>query len=174
MDCLLMRHGIAVEMEEWSGLDDTRPLTEEGKKKVRQVAKGLAAMGVAPTHLFTSPLTRAQETAKLVRTILCPAVTITLCKALEPGSSPQFLSTFLRTVPDHSVVLCVGHEPLLGATAGYWLNGHASQRYPMKKAGAGLIHLPSTACAGEGFLRWWCTPTQLRVLGQAGKDKDND
>jgi phosphohistidine phosphatase len=167
MDCLLMRHGVAVEIEDWSGFDDTRPLTGEGKQKVRQVAKGLAAMGIAPSHLFTSPLTRAQETAKLVRAILCPSVSMTVCKALEPGSSPQVLSTFLRTIPDHSVVLCVGHEPLLGTTAGYWLNGRASQSYPMKKAGVGLIHLPSTIRAGEGLLRWWCTPTQLRALGQA-------
>lgn len=172
MDCLLMRHGVAVETEEWSGLDDTRPLTGEGKQKVRQVAKGLAAMGISPTHLFTSPLTRAQETAELVRTILCPAVTITVCKALDPGSSPQVLSTFLRTIPDHSMVLCVGHEPLLGTTAGYWLNGHASQSYPMKKAGVGFIHLPSPIRAGEGLLRWWCTPTQLRALRNAHKDDD--
>lgn len=165
MDCLLMRHGIAVEMEEWSGLDETRPLTEEGKQKVRLVAQGLSALEVMPSHVFTSPLTRARETATLVQTILCPNVTVTLCHALQPGSSPQLLTTFLRNVPDHAVVLCVGHEPLLGMTAGYWLTGQVSHHYPMKKAGAGLIHLPSTAREGEGLLRWWCTPAQLRALG---------
>jgi len=174
MDCLLMRHGIAIDMEEWSDLDDTRPLTDQGKKKVRQVAKGLAVMGLAPTHLFTSPLTRARETAAIVNAILCPSVTMSLCNALEPGSTPQFLTTFLRTLPDHSVVLLVGHEPLLGATGGYLLSGQSSRNYPMKKAGVGLIHLPGPARAGKGLLHWWCTPTQLRALGQAAKDKDFD
>ncbi len=167
VDCLLIRHGVAVKTGKWSGLDETRPLTAQGRKKVRRVAKGLAAIGVAPTHLFTSPLTRAEETANLIQTILCPSLPITFCESLEPGSSPQLLSTFLQAVSDHSVVLCIGHEPLLGATAGYWLNGRASQRYPMKKAGVGLIHLPSTACAAGGLLRWWCTPTQLIALGRS-------
>jgi phosphohistidine phosphatase len=174
MDCLLMRHGIAVEMEEWSGPDETRPLTDQGRKKVRQAAKGLAAMGLAPTHLFTSPLTRARETAAIVNAILCPSVTMSLCNALEPRSTPQVLATFLRTLPDRSVVLCVGHEPLLGAMGGYLLSGQTSRNYPMKKAGVGLIHLPRPARAGEGLLHWWCTPTQLRALGQAGKENNND
>lgn len=174
MDCLLMRHGIAVDMKDWPELDGTRPLTDEGRKKVRQVAQGLAAMGLAPTYLFTSPLTRARETAAIVTAILCPSVTISLCKALEPESTPQFLATFLRTLPDRSVVLCVGHEPLLGTMGSYLLSGHASPNYPMKKAGVGLIHLPGPARAGEGLLKWWCTPAQLRALGQPVKDNDKD
>mgnify|MGYP003338504864 FL=1 len=172
MDCLLMRHGIAVESEEWSGRDDTRPLTDQGKKKVIQVAKGLVAMGLAPSHILTSSFTRAQETAALVRTILCPSVTLTLCKALEPDSSPHHLTPILQTLPEHSVVLCVGHEPSLGALAGYLLNGKISQSYPFKKAGAGLIYLPSPTHAGEGVLRWWCTPAQLRVLGRTEEENE--
>lgn len=174
MDCLLMRHGIAVEIAEWSDLDDTRPLTDQGKKKVRQVAKGLAAMGQAPTHLFTSPLTRARETAMIVHAILCPSITVSLCTALEPGSTPQFMTAFLGSLPERSIVLCVGHEPLLGAVGGYLLSGRPSQNFPMKKAGVGLIHLPGPVRAGEGRLRWWCTPTQLRALGQTMKNKDHD
>lgn len=174
MDCLLMRHGIAVEMEEWPDLDDTRPLTDQGKQKVRQAVKGLATMGLSPTHLVTSPLTRARETAAIVNAILCPSLTMILCEALEPGSTPQLVATFLRTLPNRSVVLCVGHEPLLGAMGGYLLSGQASTHYPMKKAGVGFIHLPGPVRAGEGLLQWWCTPAQLRALGQTGKGHDRD
>lgn len=172
MDCLLMRHGIAVEPEDWSGLDETRPLTDEGKKKVRLVARGLAALGVTPTHLIASPLKRAQETAQLVRISLCPAVTITVSQALEPGSSPLVFTTFLATLPESSVVLCVGHEPLLGTLASYFLCGHTSHHFPMKKAGVGFIHMPTLPRAGEGTLRWWCTPAQLRGLAQTERDND--
>jgi phosphohistidine phosphatase len=38
MDCLLLRHGIAVERDEWKGADADRPLTEQGAKRVAQVA----------------------------------------------------------------------------------------------------------------------------------------
>ncbi|MCC6142120.1 MAG: phosphohistidine phosphatase SixA [Nitrospira sp.] len=174
MDCVLMRHGIAVEIEEWAASDDTRPLTDQGRKKVRQTAQGFAAMGLTITHLFASPLARARETAEIVNAILCPSVAMALCNALKPGSSPQSLATFLLAFPDNAVILCVGHEPLLGATGSYLLNGQASPNYPMKKAGAGLIHLPGPARAGEGLLHWWCTPTQLHALGRAMKSKDHD
>ncbi|ULA63011.1 MAG: Phosphohistidine phosphatase SixA [Nitrospira sp.] len=174
MDCVLMRHGIAVEAAEWSGLDNTRPLTDQGRKKVRQVAQGLATMGLTPTHLFTSPLIRARETAEIVNRILCPSIAMALCDVLKPDSKPQLLTAFLLALPSDSVVLCVGHEPLLGATSGYLLTRQTSRNYPMKKAGAGLIHLPDSAQAGEGLLRWWCPPAQLRALGEAMKDKDYD
>ena len=72
MDCLLMRHGIAVDMEDWPELDGTRPLTAQGCKKVRQVAPGLAAMGLPTTHLLPSLLTRARRTAATFKTISRP------------------------------------------------------------------------------------------------------
>lgn len=174
MDCLLMRHGMAVEMEEWSGLDETRPLTDTGRMQVRLVAQGLAAQGVIPTHLLSSPLRRAQETAELVHAILCPSVTMILCNALKPESSPQALTAFIQTIDASAVILCVGHEPLLGATAGYWLTGQISHSFPMKRAGAGLIHMPSTPRGGEGLLRWWCAPAQLSNPGQIDVTRPDD
>jgi phosphohistidine phosphatase len=55
MDCILVRHGIAVEPDEWDGAEENRPLTEKGKRRARQAAEGLAALDCQPTHLFTSP-----------------------------------------------------------------------------------------------------------------------
>ena len=48
MDCLLLRHGIAVERDEWEGPDADRPLTERGAKRVAQVAGGLKLTITAP------------------------------------------------------------------------------------------------------------------------------
>lgn len=161
MDCLLMRHGIAVESDGWSGDDEIRPLTDTGRTQVRLVAQGLSVLGIRPTHLLSSPLRRAQETAELVRAILCPSVPMTRCDALKPAAAPQALTTVLHSFPAPAVILCVGHEPLLGMTAGYWLTGQIAHSFPMERAGVGLIHMPSMPRIGEGLLRWWCTPTQL-------------
>ena len=38
MECVLLRHGIAVERDEWEGTDGDRPLTERGAKRVAQAA----------------------------------------------------------------------------------------------------------------------------------------
>ena len=33
MQCILVRHGIAVEPDEWEGVEENRPLTEKGEKQ---------------------------------------------------------------------------------------------------------------------------------------------
>ena len=65
MNCVLVRHGIAVERDEWDGHDEERPLTERGTKRVSQVGAGLLWLEVKPTYIFSSQLVRAIETADL-------------------------------------------------------------------------------------------------------------
>ena len=166
MDCLLVRHGIAVETEQWDGSDENRPLTEKGKKRVRQAAAGLAALGYKPTRLFSSPLVRAYDTARLLRTVVSPTLKIETREELAVGASPEQVMAWLRSVPAESTVICVGHEPLLGAVAGVLLTGKPIIGLSLKKAGAALIHLPDGPKPGQGMLRWWLQPMQLRVLGK--------
>ncbi|MDH4329645.1 MAG: histidine phosphatase family protein, partial [Nitrospira sp.] len=73
VNCVLIRHGIAVESEKWEGSEESRPLTEKGKKRVLRAAAGLAALDCKPTHLLSSPFVRAYDTARLLRTVLCPS-----------------------------------------------------------------------------------------------------
>ncbi len=166
MDCVLIRHGIAVEPEEWEGSEENRPLTEKGKKRVRQVAAGLAALSCKPTHLLSSSFVRAYDTARLLRTALCPSLKVETRDELTVGSTPDQILALLRSLPAESVVMCVGHEPLLGETATILLCGKSSSNFPMKKAGAGLIHLSGLVKPGQGLLRWWLQPGQLRALGK--------
>lgn len=172
MDCILLRHGIAIDAEEWNGPDKTRPLTGEGKKKVRQVAKGLAALRLSPTQLLSSPLTRARDTAVLVGVILCPALSVIECEQLDPESSPAQFAAALRRFPADAVVLCVGHEPLLGRTASYLLTGQPLDCFRMKKAGAALIHFDGKITPGRGLLCWWLQPSQLRMARVAAHRRE--
>jgi len=164
MDCLLMRHGIAVDAEKWDGAEEDRPLTKKGKTRVRQAAAGLATLNCTPTHLFSSPFVRAYDTAKLVRAEVCPALTIETRNELVVGTAPRSLFSFLRSLPPESTVICVGHEPLLGEVAGILLGVKSISGLSFKKAGAALIHLPDGLKPGRGILRWWLQPKQLRAL----------
>ena len=170
MDCLLIRHGIAIAPEEWEGSEENRPLTEKGKKRVRQAAAGLAALNCRPTHLFSSPFIRAYDTARLFRTVVCPTLKVETREELAVGSTPGRILTFLRSLPTEAVVLCVGHEPLLGEVAALLLCGKQVAGFPMKKSGIGLIHLSDGLKPGQGLLQWWLQPVQLRALGK-GKTK---
>ncbi len=168
MDCLLIRHGIAVEAEEWQGSEENRPLTEKGKKRVRQVAAGLATLTCKPTHLLSSRFLRAYETARLLRRIVCPSIKIETRDELAVGSTPEQVISLLHSLPSESVVLCVGHEPLLGELASVLLCGKPTANFSMRKAGAALIHLAGSVKPGQGLLRWWLEPAQLRALGKGG------
>ena len=82
MDCLLIRHGIAVEPEEWEGAEENRPLAEKGRKRVLRTAARLAALDCKPTHLLSSPFARAYDTARLLRTVVCPSIKVMTCDEL--------------------------------------------------------------------------------------------
>lgn len=166
MNCVLIRHGIAVEPEKWEGSEQNRPLTEKGKKRVLRAAAGLAALDCKPTHLLSSPFVRAYDTARLLRTVLCPSLKVMTRDELAVGSTPERIVSLLRALPVESTVICVGHEPLLGESAALLLSGKATANFPMKKAGAALIHFSSLVKQGQGLLRWWLEPMQLRVLGR--------
>jgi phosphohistidine phosphatase len=166
MDCILVRHGIAVEPEEWTGPEADRPLTEKGIRRVREAAAGLAALGIAPTHLWSSPYARARETAVIIRRSVCRSLSLELRDELAIGSAPQNVVALLRQLPQDAIVLCVGHEPLLGETAGLLLSGRPSSNYPMKKAGAAWLQLEGEAAPGRARLHCWLQPAQLRALGK--------
>ncbi len=168
MDCVLLRHGIAVERDEWEGLDGDRPLTEQGTKRVAQVAAGLNRLDVQPTHVLSSPLIRAIETAKIVHRSLRVRSAMHIVDELLPDAPPHRLLSILHNVPPESCVLCIGHEPQLGMVASVLLSGRVSASFPLKKAGACLIELSISAKPGRGVLRWWLTPGQLRAMGKRG------
>ncbi|MBL8052411.1 MAG: histidine phosphatase family protein [Nitrospira sp.] len=174
MNCILVRHGIAVEPDEWEGTEEHRPLTEKGKRRVRQVAEGLATLDCTPTHLFTSPFVRSYDTARLLQTVICPTLKIETRDELAAGTKPERLVAFLRTLPPDAVVICVGHEPQLGEVVSLLLCGKALPNFPLKKAGAACIESEKLMALGQGRLRWWLQPTQLRAFGKRARVKGRE
>lgn len=162
MDCILFRHGVAAERDEWPGPEAQRPLTAKGAEKTAEAAAGLACLGIKPTHLFTSPLVRAVETAKLIREALPGRLEMRICEELVPDAPPDKLIPLLASLSEDACVICVGHEPHLGETAGIMLAGQALPGLALKKAGACCIRFEAAPRIGQGALRWWLTPWQLR------------
>ena len=69
MELYIVRHGIAIDREDpKSPPDPDRYLTEEGIEKTKQVAKGVAALGIEPDLLISSPYVRAMQTAEIFAT----------------------------------------------------------------------------------------------------------
>ena len=166
MDCILFRHGIAADPKDWRGDDALRPLTPDGKKKTRNAAAGLAHLEVAPTQLWSSPLTRAVQTAELIRQTLAMREDIRLIEELRSDAPPELLLALLREAPPDACLICVGHEPHLGSLARLMLFGKSDGGLSLKKAGACLIRFDERPRAGRGALLWWLMPSQLRSLAK--------
>jgi phosphohistidine phosphatase len=164
MECILFRHGIALDRRRWDGQEALRPLTPDGKKKTRRAVAGLRQLGVAPTHLFSSPLARALQTARLVQETFRFREKIRMHDALLPDAPPDKLMAMLATLPDDACAICVGHEPHLGAAASVMLFGKANGGLALKKAGSCSVRFAEKPKAGRGTLNWWLMPSQLRSL----------
>jgi phosphohistidine phosphatase len=81
--------------------DDFRPLTEDGAAKMRKNAKGLRKLVGQPDFLVTSPLTRALQTAEILREAWGD-VDIATTEFLRPGSEPEELLAWLLNQPQCS------------------------------------------------------------------------
>lgn len=167
MKLLLIRHAIAEERESFArtGKEDRlRPLTDEGRKKMKQAAKGLRAMVPEIELLATSPLTRAAQTAAILDSVYGDVKEVEI-KELSPEATPERFLRWLRKQKADTVA-AVGHEPSLSLIASWLLTGQERRVIALRKGGACLIDFPDGVDAGAGTLLWALTPAQLRALAE--------
>lgn len=164
MMLLLLRHAKAEERS-LSGLRDARrALTVEGRRDMRKVAEGVAALVPDLKVLATSPLVRAVQTAGILARRYRKLKAVE-CAALAPGRGPKAVLEWLGRQSGQATVGLVGHEPDLGELASYLLAGRGQSFIPFKKAGACLIEFEAMPVPGEGRLLWLLGPAPLRKLG---------
>ena len=152
MQLYFLRHGEA-DWPGWTKPDDERPLTDFGKKEVRQVAKFLDRLKVKPDLIATSPLPRALQTAEVAAEQL--KTKLRQDEALEPGFGISKLSTVLKRHRS-KVLMLVGHEPDFSSVISALTGGFVK----MSKAGVALIDIdPETE---KGRLLWLFPPKFAR------------
>ena len=122
--------------------------------KTRYAIEGLKNTGIQPTHLLCSPLTRAQQTAEILKDILSATNAIQPVPELVYDQSPKLLFSLLQGFPPHACVVCVGHEPHLGQAASLMVFGDRTNELSIKKAGACLISFTGNVDVGKGQLEW--------------------
>jgi len=165
MELLLIRHAIAEESEDFArtGKDDRlRPLTEEGRKKMKQAARGLHAVVPSIDLLATSPLTRAAQTGAIVDSVYGGLKEVEI-EELSPETAPADFLRWLRQRKEDTVA-AVGHEPSISLILSWLLTGAERRIVQFRKGGACLIEFPGEVAAGTGTLLWALTPGQLRSL----------
>ena len=152
MQLYFLRHGEA-DWPGWTKPDDERPLTDFGKKEVRQLGKFLNRLKVKPDLIVTSPLPRALQTAEVAAEQL--KTKLRQDEALEPGFGISELSTVLKRHRSKALML-VGHEPDFSSVISALTGGFVK----MSKAGVALIDIdPETE---KGRLLWLFPPRFAR------------
>lgn len=165
--CYLVRHAIAAPKgPDWPD-DSLRPLTSKGARRMREVVRGLAALGVDIEQVMTSPLLRARQTADLLVEGLggrgrrgAPVVTL---QALAPGVGPAAVVQALAAATVASSVALVGHEPDLGQLAA-WMLG-LDRPLPFRKGGVCRIDIRHWPPRQDEELVWFAPPRILRQTG---------
>jgi phosphohistidine phosphatase len=165
MEIYLIRHAIAEDRENWHESDDLRPLTKEGGKKMQRIARGLRALDVEFTHLYSSGLTRALQTADFVRKALS-LEDIRETEALTPDAAPQDILPVINELPADAVVGLVGHEPHMSTLLGFLLTGQRGSFAIFKKGGIACLEANHPVEPGKAMLKWMLEPRQLMAIGK--------
>jgi phosphohistidine phosphatase len=157
LNLYLLRHGPAMEREQFRGRDDSlRPLTPEGRTRMRDAARGMRVLGLSFDLILSSPYVRAHDTADLVAKIFTSRRYLKLTKLLTPEANPEELIRHLATLPRPHSVLLVGHEPHLSKLLAKLLGVRKPSPLKLRKGALCLLtikRLRQGACARlEGLL----------------------
>lgn len=117
-----LRHA---EAEDVASSDFERKLTPKGLEQADKVGKFCARYGLVPGVILSSPVIRAEQTARVVARKLGD-VRVEIEPWLACGMNPDTLFDGLRAYANEDEVMVVGHEPdfseaisaLIGAPSG--------------------------------------------------------
>src|SRR5262249_25694579 len=140
----IMRHGVAVPHGEPGMDDDQRPLTSEGERRVKEVARGLRKLDLTLERIVSSPLPRALKTAEIVAGVPDLEDQLETADALRADRDAMSIREWLRTRQEASLMI-VGHNPSFSDLVGLMISGKTgAAAIELRKGGVAAL----TATAG--------------------------
>ena len=112
----MIRHAEAID-ETLELRDPMRHLTAHGRAQATALGDRLRWYDCLPTHIWTSPLVRAVQTAELVAIGLQTKIAVEVLPALAPAEAERAVVAAVQTLPDDACVVLVGHEPSMSGIA---------------------------------------------------------
>ena len=164
MQLLIIRHGHAEERADFAKLcsdDALRPLTSDGRKDVKKVAKGLRQLCPTIDVLASSPFTRAIETAEVIAEVFGD-LKIIQRPELVPNKRRDLLLRWLQSQKSKATVAIVGHEPHLSAVASWLMTGLGDAIIELKKGAVCLLEFDGEIAPGRARMKWLMTARLLK------------
>ncbi len=157
----MIRHAIAVERSP-EMVDGERPLTDRGRRRFKQVVRGLRTLDLRLDRILSSPWRRAAETADLALPLLRAGGSASVCPHLCTSPRAELLSAVAEAAVPRVAV--IGHEPWLGELIALLTTGEPrhGETIPLKKGGIAVLEGAPTP--GGMSLRALLPPRVLRRL----------
>jgi phosphohistidine phosphatase len=162
----LVRHGIALDHAERGDLpDDSRPLTEKGRRRFRRLARAFARLGEPIDRLFTSPLPRAVQTAEILAGALRQAG-VGVLESLRPSAPPEtLLHELAAKAKDAQAIALVGHDPQMTLLVQLLGEVPRGADVDFKKGSIVRIDVGELPSARPSEPRYWLKP-KSRILSK--------
>ena len=163
MDIYFLRHASAGDSTLSPAKDDERPLDKLGIEQSHNVGCALGAMKVAFDAILSSPLLRAQQTAKIVAEEVGHKGKIVTEPNLHPGGSYEQFQDMLLRHESKASILVVGHNPSMTEFLNKLLIGEdAPDAVEVKKATIAKVEKNGN----QATLKWCLPPKVLRAIQQ--------
>ena len=156
MKLFLIRHGEAIDYETQSvKTDEYRFVTPKGRKISREVFRKIKEHFYGLETIFTSPLTRAVQTAEILANAIKFENDIEVANELVSGSSPGKILELIKQNSSLESIALIGHEPLLGIFVSS-LSDRNNLNYQFRKSG--VVFLDFDSKKGTGKFVWFFDP----------------
>jgi phosphohistidine phosphatase len=141
MQIYLVQHAEATSEQ----VDPERPLTEQGREDIRNVAALAAKLGVQVTQIRHSGKLRAEQTASVLGEALAPPNGVASAPGLGPVDDVEPVARGLDASPQP--LMLVGHLPFMERLTGQMTAGDAD--LPVV-----TFHNAAIVCLVKGDERW--------------------
>jgi phosphohistidine phosphatase len=166
MNLYLLRHAEAVERgTPGYEHDATRPLTRDGVRRMKRIARGIRALEPELDLILTSPFLRAAQTAELVAAALKQEKKLHVTPHLAPDGEPaKLLGELSKRFPKAMNVMLVGHEPHLSELIARLIAGEARVAIQLKKGALCKLSAEGWHQGPCATLEWLLGPKILKRL----------
>jgi phosphohistidine phosphatase SixA len=163
MQLILLRHGDALPHE----FDDAaRPLSALGEQQAVAAGQTLLKLKMIPSLVLSSPLTRAEQTTRIVTKEIGVSSFDTI-EYLTPTSDPRQLVEELNR-RSQSPVLLIGHLPSIQIFASLLTTGSRQSAILFSTGTMIAIDSPDPLTYGKGTMTWSYTYDKMKKLNAAG------
>jgi phosphohistidine phosphatase len=165
MNIYVIRHAIAVDEATADYEDSDRPLTDKGRKKMRQIAKSLRNLGVEFDLILSSPYVRARETAEILGDVFKMRDRIAFSDNLIPLQKPELLISEINEKHSVDSLALVGHEPHLSSLIGLLVSECSKIEITLKKGGVCYLSADNLHHQDHpATLEWLLTPGIMMAI----------